>query len=157
MSFLEKGIRSSLLILLGHVPSSNLRVRILKVLGAKIHGKIYLAQGLIVTTLETDNKLDQLVIEDQVAISHRVTLVLGLDPRPSPLSKIYTPKQLSICIKQGAWIGVGAIILQGVTVGEFSIVAAGAVVTKDVPPYTIVGGVPARVIKEIPRDKLSEG
>ena len=47
------------------------------------------------------------------------------------------------------WLGAGAIILPGVTVGENSIVAAGAVVTKDVPSNTIVGGVPARFIKKI--------
>jgi len=45
------------------------------------------------------------------------------------------------------WIGYGATILSGVTIGQGSVVAAGAVVTKDVPPYAIVGGVPAKVIK----------
>ena len=48
-----------------------------------------------------------------------------------------------------AWIGFNAIILKGVTVGEGAIVAAGAVVTKDVPPYTIVAGNPARVIRTL--------
>lgn len=54
-----------------------------------------------------------------------------------------------IIIKDGCWICSGAIICGGVTVGENSIVAAGAVVNKDVPPNSIVGGVPARVIREI--------
>ena len=48
-----------------------------------------------------------------------------------------------------AWIGAGATVLPGVTVGENSIVAAGAVVTKDVPDNTIVAGVPARVLRSI--------
>lgn len=52
-----------------------------------------------------------------------------------------------VIIKDNAWIGMSAIILKGVTVGEGAIVAAGSVVTKDVPPHTIVAGVPARVIK----------
>ena len=51
-----------------------------------------------------------------------------------------------VTIKRNAYIGAGAIILPGVTVGEYSIVAAGAVVTKDVPARTVVAGVPARVI-----------
>ena len=52
-------------------------------------------------------------------------------------------------MKRNAWIGAGAVILPGVTVGENAIVAAGAVVSKDVPDNTIVGGVPAKVIRRI--------
>jgi len=55
-----------------------------------------------------------------------------------------------IVIKKNAWIGAGAIILPGVTVGENAIVAAGAVVNKDVADNTIVAGVPAKKIKNIP-------
>ncbi len=58
-------------------------------------------------------------------------------------------------IKKGAWIGAGAILLPGVTIGEYSLVAAGAVVTKDVLPYTMVAGVPAKVIKEL-KEELDE-
>jgi acetyltransferase-like isoleucine patch superfamily enzyme len=54
-----------------------------------------------------------------------------------------------IVIEDDAWIGAGAIILDGVRVGKGAVVAAGAVVTQDVPPYSVVGGVPARVIKTI--------
>ncbi len=53
-----------------------------------------------------------------------------------------------IVIKDDVWIGMGAIILKGVTIGEGAIVAAGAVVNKDVPPHTLVGGVPAKILKE---------
>ncbi len=52
-----------------------------------------------------------------------------------------------VIIEDDVWVGTGAIILKGVRVGTGAIIAAGAVVTKDVPPYTIVGGVPAKVIK----------
>jgi acetyltransferase-like isoleucine patch superfamily enzyme len=54
-----------------------------------------------------------------------------------------------IAIEDDVWIGSGAIITDGVTVGRGSVVAAGAVVTKDVPPHTVVGGVPARVLRQI--------
>ncbi len=52
-----------------------------------------------------------------------------------------------VTIKKNAWIGMNVTIVPGVTIGEYSVVAAGAVVTKDVPPYAVVGGVPAKVIK----------
>jgi acetyltransferase-like isoleucine patch superfamily enzyme len=53
-----------------------------------------------------------------------------------------------VAIGNNVWIGARSIILAGVTIGEGAVIAAGAVVTKDVPPYTIVGGVPAKVMKQ---------
>ncbi|MBD1916313.1 MULTISPECIES: acyltransferase [Cyanophyceae] len=61
-----------------------------------------------------------------------------------------TTKSSPITVSNGAWIGTHAIILKGVTIGEGAIVGAGSVVTKDVPPWTIVAGNPARIIQEIP-------
>ena len=53
----------------------------------------------------------------------------------------------NILIDDDVWLGYGAIVMSGVHIGQGAVIAAGAVVTKDVPPYSIVGGVPARVIK----------
>jgi acetyltransferase-like isoleucine patch superfamily enzyme len=88
-----------------------------------------------------------ITLEDDVLIGPKVNLVTEnhpLDPvdRRALISK-------PIVVKRNAWIGAAATILPGVTIGENSIVAAGAVVTSDVPPNTIVGGVPAKVIKTI--------
>jgi galactoside O-acetyltransferase len=58
-------------------------------------------------------------------------------------------------VKIGArsWLGFNVIVLKGVTIGEGAVVGAGSVVTKDVPPYTIVAGNPAKIIREIPLDE----
>lgn len=58
-----------------------------------------------------------------------------------------------VIIKNSVWIGVNSVILKGVTIGEGAIVGAGSVVTKDVPAWTIVGGNPAKVIREIPENE----
>jgi maltose O-acetyltransferase len=68
----------------------------------------------------------------------------GHDPDDPHLADIGA----DITVDDGAWIGAGAIVLQGVHVGAHAVVAAGSVVTKDVPPNTIVGGSPARVLRE---------
>jgi len=54
-----------------------------------------------------------------------------------------------VTIEDDVWVGANAVILPGVTIGEHSVVAAGAIVTKDVPPHSLVAGVPAKVIKKI--------
>jgi acetyltransferase-like isoleucine patch superfamily enzyme len=58
-----------------------------------------------------------------------------------------------VTIKRGAWIGARSMILKGVTIGEGGIIAAGSVITKEVPAWTIVGGNPARVIRELSDDE----
>lgn len=86
-----------------------------------------------------------LVIGENVSISMGVWLVTGThDIEDDNFIDSYKP----IVIGDYAWIGVRATILGGVTIGEGSVVMAGAVVARDVPPYTVVGGVPAKVIRQ---------
>jgi len=92
-------------------------------------------------------------IEDNVFVGHNVTFINDKHPRSvNEDGTIQTESNWQVIetfVKKGASIGSSSTILCGVTVGENAIVGAGAVVTKDVPPNTIVAGVPAKVIKEI--------
>jgi acetyltransferase-like isoleucine patch superfamily enzyme len=92
-------------------------------------------------------------IEDNVFVGHNVTFINDKHPRSAnedgSMQTEADWKVIETYIKKGASIGSSSTIMCGVTIGENAIVGAGAVVTKDVPPNTIVAGVPAKVIKEI--------
>jgi acetyltransferase-like isoleucine patch superfamily enzyme len=91
--------------------------------------------------------LGGITIEDGVMLAPKVSLLS--EGHPNAVDDRQTLTTGSIHIKRNAWIGANATILQGVTVGENAVVAAGAVVTKDVPANTVVGGIPAKIIKTI--------
>lgn len=88
-------------------------------------------------------------IEDEVFIGHGVMFTNDRYPRATAGGRLQTEADWEVIptlVKRGASIGSGATILCGITIGECAMIGAGAVVTKDVPPYTIVAGVPARVV-----------
>ena len=92
-------------------------------------------------------------IEDNVFVGHNVTFINDKIPRSvnedGSMQSEEDWKVVETFIKKGSSIGSSATIMCGVTVGERAIVGAGAVVTKDVPPNSIVAGVPAKIIKKI--------
>src|SRR4051812_32122218 len=88
-----------------------------------------------------------ITIEDEVLIGPKVNLITENHPLDPANRRALVTKP--IVVKRKAWIGAAATILPGVTIGENSVVAAGAVVSKDVPDNTIVGGVPAKVLKNL--------
>ncbi len=88
--------------------------------------------------------LGGITIEDDVMIGPRVNISSENHPTDPEQRKTMVPG--AVRIKRNAWIGAGATILPGVTVGEHAVVGAGAVVVRDVPPRTVVGGVPAKEI-----------
>lgn len=111
---------------------------------------------LNIVTFANDSKLK---IGHYVSISQEVKFMLDVEHYVNHIStfpfKVKVLKECpfeafskgDICVDDDVWIGYGSIIMSGVHIGQGAIVAAGAVVTKDVPPYAIVGGVPAKVIK----------
>lgn len=88
-------------------------------------------------------------LENDVTVSNRTSIVshINVGYKDHPLQAIYPTKESRVELKRGSYIGTGAIVLPGVSVGAESVVGAGAVVTKNVPPDVVVVGVPAKVMK----------
>lgn len=105
------------------------------------------------------NKNSKLKIGKFCSIAQNVKFILDADHRMDTIStfpfkvkilkeeKYEATSKGDIIISDDVWIGYGAMILSGVNIGQGAVVAAGAVVTKDVPPYAIVGGLPAKILK----------
>jgi len=96
------------------------------------------------------------MLEDEVFIGHNVTFINDLYPRATTVGgALQTEKDwkcVPTLVKKGASIGSSATVLCGITIGEGAVVGAGSVVTKDVPPNTVVAGNPARVLKTLPKE-----
>lgn len=91
----------------------------------------------------------QVIIESFALITHRVLIgdeTHNYSDHNQPICLQGCQSKGPVLIKSGCWIGTGAIILPGVTVGKNAVVGANAVVTKDVPDFAVVGGVPAKII-----------
>ena len=127
-------LRKILIPFIQFVPGWRLRTFLWRVCGARIDSSVWIAR----TAVLDEEALELITIEEGVRISYGVMLITHSD----------LDKEIgAIRIGRQAWIGAGAIVLPGVTIGSYSVVGAAALVNKDVPPDTRVAGVPARVIK----------
>lgn len=130
------------------LPGYKLRIWLLRKCNYYIGSNVFLGEDLIVID-DLEDRSTNLLIGDRVAISPRVTLVLHSEPNWSRIVDYVTCKKGRIIIQNDAWIGTGSVILPGITIGEGAVVGANSLVTKDVDPYTVVGGVPAKYIKTV--------
>lgn len=156
-------LRLYLLTVVGHVPSHRFRNAVYRSAGVKLprsssihwHARFFSPQGLSIgehTTIGNDGFFDA---RDGIAVGSSVNIAAEVriytrehDIDAPDFAEIGGP----VVIEDYAYIGTRVTILPGVRVGRGAVVASGAVVTKDVPPYTLVGGVPAKVIRERAHD-----
>lgn len=95
----------------------------------------------------------RITVEDHAFFGQNVCLLTGTHEIDAPLEQRLTaiPREgRDIIVRRGAWLASNATVLGPCVIGEMAVVAAGAVVTRDVEPYTVVGGVPARMIGRVP-------
>lgn len=92
-----------------------------------------------------------ITLEDDVTVSHRVNIIshINVGYADHPLQKHFPTKESPVFLQTGCYIGTGAILLPGITIGANSAVGAGSVVTKSVPSSVVALGVPARVTRKI--------
>ena len=129
------------------IPYSGLRIILHRMRGVKISRQVHI--GPLVTI--DDVYPDYVVIEEGASIAGSNYILTHTKPL-SYHKNLMESHVAPVIIKENAWVAVGSIILPGVTVGTGSIVAAGSVVTKDVPDNVMVAGVPAKIIREFGMD-----
>ncbi|OQX59322.1 MAG: transferase [Helicobacteraceae bacterium 4484_230] len=165
------------LTLANHLPrlkiSDKIRYRLLRLAGMKIHGRCMILSPLRIrpiggaenieigrgTFINSDIRFG--VPDGKVVIGNNVLIGARVSFETVGHLTSYTPGKMrkrttgSIVVGNDVWIGAGVIIVQGVTIGDGAIVAAGSVVTRSVEPNTIVGGVPAKFIKNVEVEESS--
>lgn len=114
------------------------------------HGHITVGNDVVLNDLMCNVVAGDIFIGDYVFFGHRCVLLVGShDYTKYNLARQVTATGKNITIQEGAWIASCSIVLPGVTIGKHSVVAAGSVVSRDVPEYCVVAGNPARIIKRL--------
>jgi maltose O-acetyltransferase len=133
-----------------HHPDNRTRQIFFRMTGVQIGEGTNITSGLIVN----DGYSGLCSIGQRVSIATNVTLVVDSNPNNSrldehPYVKDHLIKTAPVVIEYDVWLGTNAVVMPGVRVGRGAIVGAGAVVTRDVPPFIVVAGVPARAVRTL--------
>ena len=99
---------------------------------------------------------EKIIIGENSTLAYQATILTSANPNGphNKLAKIYKKISKPVVIGHDCWIGARATILPGVVIGNYCVIAAGSIVTKDVADYTVVGGVPARPLKTLDKNIL---
>lgn len=147
----------------------NLRVLFLRLLGSQIGKNVVihnihlfnLYRGSFRNLIIKDNVFigpevmldlaDKIVLEKNVTLAQRVLILthMNVGYLEHYLQRFFPSMQKPVLIENDTFIGAGTIILAGVRVGKCSLIAAGSLVNKDIPPYSVAAGIPAKIIKQI--------
>ena len=162
----KKGWQRYMLFQVGLVPSHHIRRFVYRALGAEIGKNVVfhfrtevrglhrlkIGDGTIIGDNALLSAQRGLTIGKNVNLSSNVSIYSGAHDHRDPYFRSTPATTRPISIGDRVWIGSNAIILTGVNIGEGAVVCAGCVVTKDVEPYAVVAGIPARKVNERPRN-----
>ena len=123
-----------------------LTFRPVKVVCNRKSGGVFCADNVTITTGCMLVALDKITIGKGTALAFGTTIITTANPN-NTLNDLYPATRKPVTIGENCWLCANSTVLPGVTIGDRVVVAAGAVVTKDVPSGVLVGGVPARIIK----------
>lgn len=141
----QKEIREVIGKIIGHKIDDSVEIRL--PIRSDYGANLKIGKGVFINSGVMFTDLGGIELADNVLVGPNATIISvnhPLDPQ-----KRHTVEMKPVFIDENAWLGANSTILPGVTVGQNAVVAAGAVVTKDVPANTVVAGVPAKVIKRI--------
>jgi len=132
------------------LPANRLRCWALAAQGYAVGKGVYIGERLLVSDeLEADDGR-RLSIGDRASIAQNVTIVVSSHPNNSRLAPVFGHKWEPVVLEDDVWVGAGAIILPGITVGREAVIGAGAVVTRSIPARSVAVGNPARISRSIP-------
>lgn len=164
--FLRGGINRFLDYNISTFPSNHIRKWFYKGLGAKVgrnvifhfeteircHYKLKIGKGCIIGDNVILDARSGLELGENVNISSNVSIYTLQHDHRDPYFACPTNKKMNVTIKNRVWLGSNVIVLPGVTIGEGAVCCAGCVVTKDIAPYTVVAGIPAKAVGERPKN-----
>ncbi|MCJ7571071.1 MAG: acyltransferase [Candidatus Thermoplasmatota archaeon] len=117
--------------------------------GVKIGKNVFIGSNVFLD----DARPDLITIEDDVTILVGTTILAHVYP-PDHFRKIINHHEQAVVLKNNCYIAANTLIFPGVTIGEYSIVGAGSIVTKNIPSFSLAYGVPARVIRSYSKDDI---
>lgn len=149
--------------LAGYAPVHAIRIYALRAFGARIDSETVVYHGFQVRSARNLTIGARTSIGDGAILDARGGLILGSDVNISTQVMIWTAQhdwksadfsyiEAAVTVGDRAWIGPRAVLLPGATIGEGAVIAAGSIVRGTIPPFTLVGGVPAKIISDRPRD-----